>query len=375
VRPRVEIFVGEWADGGVERVTYNLLTRLDRERFEPSLVIARRYESGFALPPDVEVVDLHAGLVRFALPRLLRHFRRSSPDLLISHMTLPSSWALIARKLLRRSFPIICVEHNTLSVEYAYGKGLRRLIPRLLKVTHPWADALVSVSRASGDDLTRILGTHGPPVEVIYNPIVSSDIGPLLDGPPAHPWLEDSRYQVVVAAGRLTFQKNFGLLVEAFRTVVEGNERARLVILGEGAERESLERLISRLGLQDVVALPGFVPNPYPSMSRAAVFVLSSRYEGLPTALVEAMACGTPVITTDTPGGVREIVGDGRFGLLTPPGDAAALAAAIAAVLAGSPWTREQIRDWAAQFSVEAGARAYEELVETLLDGRHSRAS
>jgi glycosyltransferase involved in cell wall biosynthesis len=252
---------------------------------------------------------------------------------------------------------------------------LRRLIPRLLKVTHPWADALVSVSRASGDDLTRILGTHGPPVEVIYNPIVSSDIGPLLDGPPAHPWLEDSRYQVVVAAGRLTFQKNFGLLVEAFRTVVEGNERARLVILGEGAERESLERLISRLGLQDVVALPGFVPNPYPSMSRAAVFVLSSRYEGLPTALVEAMACGTPVITTDTPGGVREIVGDGRFGLLTPPGDAAALAAAIAAVLAGSPWTREQIRDWAAQFSVEAGARAYEELVETLLDGRHSRAS
>ena len=364
--------MGEWADGGVERVTYNLLTRLDRDRFRPSIVIARRYDTGFELPPDIDVVTLGVKNVRFALPRLLWHLRRSRPDVLISHMTLPSSWSLIARRLLRGSFPIICVEHNTLSVEYGYGRGLRRLIPRLLRLTHPWADALVSVSRASADDLARLLSPNPPPIEVIYNPIVSERVEELAKEPAAHPWLEDDSYQVVLAAARLTVQKNFGLLIEAFREVAQKNGRARLVILGEGVEREHLERLIDQFNLEDVVALTGFVPNPYPSMSRAAVFVLSSIYEGLPTALVEAMACGTPVITTDAPGGVREIVGDGRYGILTPVGESGPLAAAILELLETPRWTPEQLRGWAAQFSVETATRAYEELLQSVLDRSRS---
>lgn len=374
MEPRVEILVGEWADGGVERVTYNLLTRLDRKRFRVSVVIARLYETRFELPEGVEVVTLGAKNVRSALPRIVRHLRRSPPDILISHMTLPNAWSLVARRLLHGSYPIVCVEHNTLSVEYGYGTGLQRLLPRLLRLTHPSADALVSVSRASAADLAGLLAPKAPPIEVIYNPIVSPSIDTLAREPAAHPWLDDDAYRVVLGAARLTRQKNFGLLVEAFAEVVQSDSRARLVILGEGIERELLERKIEELGLDDVVALPGFVPNPYPSMRRAAVFALPSIYEGLPTALVEAMACGTPVVAADTPGGVREVIGDGQYGILTPPGDSANLAKAILGLLESSPWTEEQLRQRASQFSIEAAVEAYENLLQSLLDTARARA-
>jgi glycosyltransferase involved in cell wall biosynthesis len=367
VRRRLGIFVGEWAGGGVERVTTNFLAHVDRDRWEPTLLIACRPEEGFGVPQDVEVVQLRARRLRYALPALARHLRRSPPEILLSHMTLPSSYSLIARRLTGGSYPIVCVEHNTLSVEYRHARGLRAQLPRLLRVTHPWADAVVTVSHASKRDLADLLGGRTLPIHVIYNPIVPDDVDQRAAAPPAHPWLGDSGLRVVLSACRLAPQKNLGLLVDAFAAVAREEPAARLVILGEGEERASLERRIAKLRLDGVTALPGFVAEPYPSLRRAAVFAMSSHYEGLPTALVEAMAAGTPVVATDSPGGVREIVGDGRYGLLTPPGDATALAEGILSVLRGSSWPPEELRAWTGQFRAATGAATYDQLLQEVL--------
>lgn len=133
--------------------------------------------------------------------------------------------------------------------------------------------------------------------------------------------------------GRLTAQKAFDVLIEAF-VQVRKSRPARLLILGEGEERQKLEMLITQLGLEQEIELPGFVSNPYPYMAHAAVFVLSSKWEGLPTVLVEAMALRTPVIATDCPSGPREILRNGQYGQLVPMDDPDALALAIQSSLA-----------------------------------------
>jgi glycosyltransferase involved in cell wall biosynthesis len=136
----------------------------------------------------------------------------------------------------------------------------------------------------------------------------------------------------VLAVGRLTAQKAFDVLIQAFARVRK-TRLARLLILGEGEERSALEAMIRQFGLAQDIGLPGFVPNPYPYMAHAALFVLSSEFEGLPTVLVEAMSVGTPVIATDCPSGPREILMDGRHGQLVPMGDPIALADAIETTL------------------------------------------
>jgi glycosyltransferase involved in cell wall biosynthesis len=139
---------------------------------------------------------------------------------------------------------------------------------------------------------------------------------------------------------------------------VRQHQPARLIILGDGSERPALERLIEERGLQNFVRLPGFVVNPYAYMARAAVFVLSSIHEGLPNVLMEALACGTPVVSTDCPSGPRQILDGGRYGPLVPVGDPEALAEAILTTL-NNPLPREVLKARAEIFSLDAMADAY----------------
>jgi glycosyltransferase involved in cell wall biosynthesis len=137
---------------------------------------------------------------------------------------------------------------------------------------------------------------------------------------------------VVLGVGRLSAQKNFRLLIDAFALVRQDHD-ARLVILGEGIDRATLEAQVRQHGLQEAVSLPGFLDNPYGCMARAAVFALSSDFEGLPTVLIESLALGTPVVSTDCDSGPREILRGGTLGELVPVGDVHGLARAIAGAL------------------------------------------
>ncbi|MGE0681501.1 MAG: glycosyltransferase [Candidatus Binatia bacterium] len=179
--------------------------------------------------------------------------------------------------------------------------------------------------------------------------------------PFVHPWFTPSSPPVILSVGRLAKQKDFPTLLRAFARV-RATRRARLMILGEGRKRKHLECLIKTLGIADDVALPGFVLNPFPYMARAAVFVLSSAWEGLPGALVEAMACGCPVVSTNCPSGPAEILDEGTYGPLVPVGDETALARAILTVL-GSSITTEKLRARAFQFSIDRVADRYLEIL------------
>jgi glycosyltransferase involved in cell wall biosynthesis len=232
------------------------------------------------------------------------------------------------------------------------GDRRRRVqrIPALLRHFYPEADAVACVSRGVADDVARVTGLPRERIQTTYSPVVSRQLAGGHAGAAPHRWLEPGAPPVVLGVGKLKPQKRFDTLLRAFALLV--TERpARLVILGAGRERRSLLALSRSLGVADDVALPGFSRDPFAWMRRAAVFVLSSAWEGLPSVLIQAMACGCPVVSTDCPHGPAEILEGGVHGPLVPVGDHAALAGAIARVL-DQPPPAERLRRRADAFGV-----------------------
>jgi glycosyltransferase involved in cell wall biosynthesis len=199
-------------------------------------------------------------------------------------------------------------------------------------------------------------------IHVLPNPVVNPDLFRLAREIPHLPSLLNAREPLILGVGRLVRQKDFPTLLRAF-TIVRQQRPVRLIILGEGPERPILESLIKDLGVQHCVSLPGFVENPYAYMSRATVFVLSSRWEGLPSVLIQALACGTTVIATDCESGPREILGDGRYGALVPIADVSAMATAIVQVL-DTPRSPPPSEAWE-RFTEDASVAAYLRLLSS----------
>jgi glycosyltransferase involved in cell wall biosynthesis len=324
------------AGGGAERGALKLAEGLAGRGFDVDLVLAAAEGPRMADVPDtVRVVDLGARRVLSSLPGLIRYLRRERPRGLVTVLDHANVVALWARRLGRYPGRVVVVEQNTLSLAARHGQSRRdRLMPRLVARFYPWADYVVGVSAGVVDDLARLTQLEPAKLRVIFNPIVTAELAERARSPVEHPWFVNGT-PVFVAAGRLRPQKDFPLLLHAFARVVSTWPAARLLVLGEGPEREHLEGLVRELGIDEYVDLPGATGNPYAYMARATAFILSSRWEGLPTALVEALSCGVPVIATDCPSGPREILANGRYGELVPVGDAEGLSRAMEAALAG----------------------------------------
>jgi glycosyltransferase involved in cell wall biosynthesis len=236
----------------------------------------------------------------------------------------------------------------------------KRLERVLVSLLYPKANGIVSVSHGAAEDIARYAGLPGEKIKVVYTPVIKPSLFAQMTEPIQHPFFQSDSVPVVLSVGRLSEPKNFQLLIEAF-ALLRQRIPSRLIILGEGETRSILENLISALGVQDDVSLPGFVPSPYPYMSRASVFVMSSMWEGLPGALIEAMACGAPVVSTDCPSGPSEILDGGRYGHLVPVGNPQALADAIEASLRGDQ--RKPPAKWLEQFSTQVVINQYLELI------------
>ena len=228
-----------------------------------------------------------------------------------------------------------------------------------------FADAVVTNSPTVAAELKRIAPQIAPRVRVIRNPVVWPDLAARAAEPVDHPWMSDDRVPVVLAAAGLRPVKDHATLLRAF-ALVAAERIVRLVIIGDGAERDRLLELARELGIADRFDLPGFQRNPFAWMARADVFVMSSIFEGAPNALVQALACGTTVVSTDCPGGTREILGDGRWGALTPVGDHAALAAAISEALE-NPMAPSGLMGRANEFSAESSISGYESVIVEVL--------
>lgn len=183
------------------------------------------------------------------------------------------------------------------------------------------ADGIISVSEGLKTDLVDNYRFPPELIKVIYNPLVKKEDQQLAQQPIDHPWFQDGVNNIILGMGRLENQKNWPLLIRSFSRFVEKHD-ARLVILGEGKNRAQLEKLIAELKLEHKIQLPGFVSNPYAYFARCRFLALCSDWEGFGNVLVEAMSVGTPVISTDCPSGPAEILQNGKWGELVPPGDA-----------------------------------------------------
>lgn len=330
-RRRVAFFLPDLAGGGAERALITIAGGLSRRIGNVALVVgALRGPYVAEIPRDVYLVDLGRGRMVRAVTALAGYIRRERPSVLISTRRHGNVGSVLARTMAGRQDDccLILRESNLLSVGQRSTSFKGRALYLLARLLYPLADGILVNSSGLGDDLAHHIKRNRPPTGLLRNPLDLDLLDELAGAPSGHPWFEDPGVPVVMAAGRLTVQKGFDVLIRAIHRV-QSHLPVRLVIFGEGPARLELHALVRQLSLNDHVDLPGFDTNPFRYMARADLFALSSRWEGSPNVLIQALACGCPVVGTDCVAGPRETLAGGRYGRLVPVDDEVALAGAI----------------------------------------------
>ena len=357
--PKVLLFFPSFQPGGMERVMLNLAGAFRQEGLEVVLLVLRD-EGPFReqVPPGMRVIALGGDNLYASLLKVIGALRRERPDAMLAGSVNANVTALLANRLSGVRARVVISEHSRFKARES--KSSRRLSVRLRErlrgLFYPWAGAISAVSAGVADSIAET-GVERERIQVIYNPVFSPELALRALEAPGHPWLEERKTPVVLAVGRLAAAKDYSTLLRGF-ALLRSRRAGKLVILGEGPERARLEALAAELGIKQDVSMPGFHPNPYACMARASVLALTSAWEGFANVLVEALACGTPVVATDCESGPREILEGGRYGRLVSVGDAAALANALEQAL-DAPVDADLLRQRAECFSVEEAAKRY----------------
>lgn len=374
---RIAIFLRTLVAGGAERVMLNVAGGIVQKGVNVDLVLAKAEGDYLTLiPPEVRLVDLQASKLdqnrlfklpssfqsTTSLPKLLRYLKTEQPAALLCANHYPNEIAIIAKHLARVPTRLVVSEHTTLSVEARRVEQISsRIAPLTARLLYPWANGIVAVSQGVAKDLADIAGIPLQKIQVIYNPVITPELRQKIEETVEHPWLAPGEPPVIIGAGRFVEQKDFPTLLRAFAQVRKV-QPARLMMLGSGREQKRLEALARELNIEDDVAWVGFVKNPLAYMKRARVFVLSSAWEGLPTILIEALAVGISVVSTDCPSGPAEILDNGKYGWLVPVGDSDAIAQAILKVLSGDSKSVEP--SWLEQFTLETATQKYLDMLD-----------
>lgn len=353
--------------GGVERMLVNLFAGLVALGERVDLVLVRAEGPYLAeIPAEIARFELRVSHMLLAVPELARYLRRRRPRALLAVKDRAGRAAVLARALSGIRVPIALRLGTNLSASLAERPALAhwlRIWP--IRLLYPAIERIIAVSEGVAEDTARIARLPQASIQVIRNPVITPRLYALAARPCPHPWFDPGQPPVILGAGRLQVQKDFLTLIRAFAQVRK-KRPCRLMILGEGKMRGELEALIAELGLEEDVALPGFRRDLPAYLARAALFVLSSRWEGSPNVLTEALALGRPVVSTDCPSGPREILADGRYGPLVPVGDAQALAEAILKTL-DSPLPEDELRAAVADYDWLTSARRYLAALEGLV--------
>jgi glycosyltransferase involved in cell wall biosynthesis len=348
---------------GVERVNVTLAKAFAKLGHQVDVVAGRTKGPYFGeLNGNTRVIDLEVGRTAASLLPLARYLRRERPSALLAAPDSGSVIALWARELAGVDTRVVTATHAVLSQSLSRKPNFyRRAFPHVLRNIYPRADATVAVSNWVADDLAEVARLPRSRIQVIPNPVVHEELLAQAREPIKHRWLTDRGGPLIISVGRLNEEKNYSDLVHAFARLRQ-QRQARLIILGEGAERGRLVRLARALGVAGDIDLPGFMKNPYAYMAQADLLALSSRYEALPTVIIEALACGCPVVAVDCPGGVREILQNGRYGRLVPPGNADLMVQAMLATLEEPP-RPERLKERAADFHVDRTVARYRQVL------------
>lgn len=361
-RPTISLLLSNLHGGGAERVSVNLANGFIGRGYKVDLVLVSAVGDLLDdLRPEVRVIDLKVKRFRWLLPALSSYMRRDRPEVLLACMwplTVISVWA---RALSRVPVRVFVAEHATWSRSELLERWWAKWIIRnTMHRAFPSAAGVVTVSNGAADDLAQFAHLGRSSINVIYNPVVGQSRQSEIMLPIAAGWWEGT-HQRVLAVGTLKKIKDFATLLDAF-ALMSRQANVRLLILGEGACRNVLEEKIKELGLEEKVFMPGFVKETSPYYERADLHVLSSISEGLPTVIIEALAAGTPVVSTDCPSGPREILSDGQYGSLVPVGDAKALAMAMEGMLQ-NPQDSAILRARAQDFSIDKSVDQYLKLM------------
>ena len=331
---KLALFLPDLGGGGAERVFLSLADEFSRRGIHAELVVCRSTgEYTESIPSAVQMIDLGYKLksgpgILLGLYSVLK--LAGYLYCVLSTLTGANLALLMAGRLAGSGTKIIIREANTiLNIGVVY-----RWLARLL---YPQASLVIAVSDGVAEDLEKKLSVPKDKISVINNPVDMDRINDLTRQDTGHAWLAGNPGKpVILAIGRLVPQKDFHCLLRAF-ALVRGEMDCRLIILGEGRQRKALLRYAGELGISDALSLPGFSPRPFSFLERASVFVLSSRWEGFPNVLLQALAAGTPVVATDCHSGPREILQNGRYGELVPVGESRSLAEALLRTLKSPP--------------------------------------
>jgi glycosyltransferase involved in cell wall biosynthesis len=358
-KQHVAIYLPSLLGGGAERVMGTLANAFAERGLNVDLVLASA-EGPYLkeLSSKVRVVDLKAGRVTRSLPGLVAYLRRERPQSMLTALNHANVIALLARSLARVPIRLVVSERNTLTADATRNQGMAaRAVFLLMRWLYPHADDIIAVSGGAAEALSRFANIPRQRISTVYNPYDMLTIQQRASLAVDHPWFSPGTQPVFLGIGRLTAQKDFASLISAFAQL-RAQRPAKLMILGEGELRNDLQALADSLGLgaQDF-CLHGFVENPFAYMARCSVFVLSSRWEGLPNVLIQALACGAPVVSTDCPSGPAEILENGQWGRLVPVGDVKALAQAMLDSLTEAE--HPDVTTRAAYFSVDRAADEY----------------
>lgn len=377
----IALFIHALTVGGAQNRTLAIANGLAERGHRVDLIVAAQgAPNEDKLNPRIRFMPLSSrasasvgtGLRRVAdlttsIPALVRYLNAETPDVFIGMANHVAPIAVLAHVMMRKPRSTALVlrasNHITHSAQ-AKGTYLRRL--HLLPIWRQ-ADHIIAVSRSVAQSLTSGLNIAPERVTVLPSPILPDNLGASTNVDPGHPWLspEDSGPPVIVGIGRFVHQKGFDLLIEAFSRVSR-QQPCRLLLFGDGPQREALTNRIQQLGLTELVSMPGVTSRPYAVLSRADLFVLPSRWEGMPAVLIEALASGCPVVAADCPGGVAEVIEDGRIGGLVPIDNVAALADAMLEGLSRQP-DREALRQAALPYQTGPAITAFEDWLRAYL--------
>jgi glycosyltransferase involved in cell wall biosynthesis len=361
-KPHIAIYMRYITYSGAHRAMLQLASGLVKQGFRVDLVFNLRIEQHMHMLPDgVQVFDLKSSGFVSSLLGFVNYLRKEQPLATFSTLYYADTINILAKLLTRGRNQTVVSVQNTVTQEIQTPRIKARFITLLCtRFLYFWADGIVAVSKGVAQDLANFSRLPLERIKVIYNPVLSSDVYEKAKDTIEHPWFYPGERPIILGVGRLEKQKDFPNLIHAFAQVLK-TKKVRLVILGWGADILTLEALVTDLALEQDVAFLGAVDNPYAYMARSAVFVLSSKFEGFGNVLVEAMAVGTPVVSTNCPHGPAEILNNGEYGELVPVSDSNALAKAILEVLDGKQKTVDAA--WLNQFSLTVATKKYLDIV------------
>jgi glycosyltransferase involved in cell wall biosynthesis len=385
---KIAIYVSSLKGGGAERVMLYLAQGMLDQKHSVDLLLAR-YEGNYIkqAPKSANIIPLkkstrlHGFLIalwyspfrtkllsQFKLPRFLsllpavkNYINQQNPDIIISALHNCNLSAALAKSCTKSNLSLIVTEHISLSSFIQSVPERQTKLLAYIRLLYPYANRIVAVSDGVKNDLSDTADIPLNKITTIYNPVVTASMQLKMNEKVDHAWLNNPEHFTLLAAGRLTKQKDYVTLINAIE-LLKNKIPLKLIILGEGSERSALSSLITNKGLADTIELHGFCENPFAFMAHADLFVLSSALEGLSMVLLEALACGCKVVSTDCPHGPSEVLQQGKYGTLVPIKNPEQLAAAIEDIFYGKK-QHANGKDYAFKFTLEKATQEYLNLI------------